>query len=612
MNCPSPKDLLQRYFGYPGFRPYQADIIDALMNGQDVLGVIATGGGKSICYQIPALAKKGLCIVISPLISLMKDQVDGLFENGIPAAYLNSTLSSDRRLRIETDILHGNLKILYISPERLMTRGFIDFLKQVPLSLFAIDEAHCISQWGHEFRPEYRKLSIIRNTFPNVPIIALTATATPSVRGDIISELHLTDPAVYVGSFDRQNLTYEICEKINPDRQVIDFVRSHSDESGIIYCFSKKQVNDLTALLQKNGIDARAYHADLAPSVRSATQEQFLRDDILVVVATVAFGMGIDKPDVRYVIHYDLPKSIENYYQETGRAGRDGDKAVCMLLYARSDFKKIEGLLKKLPNGVERQIGFKRLNDMLGFCETRACRRTVLLTYFGEDSKEIQCNSCDNCKRGIQTIDGYDVLSLLSTCILELKEPCGVSYLADMLCGTATDRIVLRGHDKLPSFGSGVVVHDVPVKKPQWLFWIKELIYCGYLTSNDAKYPVVLCNAKTRSALAKEICVRLAEPEFQSTLLTDSSTGSVLEDGSLSPGDEELYKCLCALRKDIADSEEVPPYQIFSNRTLKEIARKRPKTTYDLIRIWGIGEHKLKMYGAVFLDAVSTFHVKLR
>jgi ATP-dependent DNA helicase RecQ len=249
---------------------------------------------------------------------------------------------------------------------------------------------------------------------------------------------------------------------------------------------------------------------------------------------------------------------------------------------------------------------------MLGFCETRACRRTVLLTYFGEDFKEISCDSCDNCKRGIQTIDGYEILSLLSTCISELKEPYGVSYLADMLCGTATDRIVLRGHDKLPSFGSGVVMHDVPVKKPQWLFWIKELIYCGYLTSNDSKYPVVLCNAKTRSALAKEICVRLAEPEFQSTLLTDSSIRSVLGDVSLSPGDEELYKCLCALRKEIAYSEEVPPYQIFSNRTLKEIACKRPQTTYDLIRIWGIGERKLKMYGAVVLDAIAAFQADVR
>ena len=600
MNSPSPKTLLQKYFGYPGFRPHQADIIDSILRGRDVLGVIATGGGKSICYQIPALVKEGLCVVISPLISLMKDQVDGLCENGVPAAYLNSTLSSDRRRRIEHEIVSGGLKILYISPERLSAPGFIDFLRSVPVSLFAIDEAHCISQWGHEFRPEYRKLSAIKRFFPDTPIIALTATATPSVRGDIISELNLHDPDIYVGSFNRQNLTYEICEKTNPDRQVIDFLLDHKDESGIVYCFSKKQVDTLTALLQKNGIKARAYHADLAPSIRSSTQEQFLRDDIRVIVATIAFGMGIDKPDVRYVIHYDLPKSIENYYQETGRAGRDGDPATCMLLYARSDFKKIEGLLRKLPDGVERQIGFKRLNDMLGYCETRSCRRTVLLTYFGENFTEISCNSCDNCEQGIKTIDGHEILSKLATCIDALEQPYGVSHLADIMSGIATEKVKIRGHDTIPSFGAGK-----SVKKPQWIFWIKELIYCGYLTNTNTQYSVVLCNAKTQSALKRDICVRLAEPEFQSTLeiTKEEKHGDVLLDSS----DEALYRQLCSLRKDIADYEEVPPYQIFSNRTLQEISRKRPRNTHDLINIWGIGEHKLKMYGTVFLDAISAF-----
>ena len=605
MNNPSPKTLLQRYFGYPGFKPHQADIIDSILRGQDVLCVIATGGGKSICYQIPALAKEGLCVVISPLISLMKDQVDGLCENGISAAYLNSTLSSDRRRSIEKDILSGELKILYISPERLFAQGFIEFLRSVPINLFAIDEAHCISQWGHEFRPEYRKLSVIRSFFPHIPIIALTATAPPSVRSDIIKELNLHDPAIYIGTFNRQNLTYEICEKTNPDRQVMDFVSQHKNEPGIIYCFSKKQVNTLTALLQKNGIEARAYHADLPPSVRSSTQEQFLCDDIRVIVATIAFGMGIDKPDVRYVIHYDLPKSIEHYYQETGRAGRDGDPAICMLLYARSDFKKIEGLFRKLPDGVERQIGFKRLNDMLGYCETRSCRRTVLLTYFGENFNEISCDNCDNCKQGIKTVDGYEILSHLAACIHALEHPCGVSYLADMMCGIATDKIKMRGHDALPVFGAGKFA-----KKPEWIFWMKELIYCGYLTSNNAQYPVVLCNAKTQAALKKEICVRLAEPEFQSALLTTKAPER--EDGLLSQYDEALYRRLCEIRKDIADYEEVPPYQIFSNRTLQEIARKRPRNTHDLINIWGIGEHKLKMYGTVVLDAVAAFQADVR
>ena len=596
MSVPHPEEVLHRWFGYRSFRPGQKEIINQVLEGNDVLAVIATGGGKSLCYQVPALIREGTGIVLSPLIALMKDQVDCLSQSGIPAAFLNSSQDFKDKRTIEESIKNGTIRILYVSPERMVQTSFLDFLKTIRISLFAIDEAHCISQWGHEFRPEYRQLSIIRKTFEDVPIIALTATATPSVRNDIISELSLHNPSVFVGTFNRDNLVYRIEKKIDPERQLIDFLQDNPQKSGIIYCFSKKNVADLAKLLQKNGFSALPYHADLPKSVRHETQDRFLKDEVRIIVATVTFGMGINKPDVRFVIHYDLPKNLEHYYQETGRAGRDGDPAECLLLYSRSDFRKIEYLIEQMADGTEKQVALRKLHEMIGYCESRACRRAVLLTYFGENWDKVSCGMCDSCHMGRKTVDSREQLKIIMTSLAELKDDYGVSYIADIVSGTLDEKVVSRGHQNLSCFGLGK-----QHRRGLWVYWIREFIACGYLSRTMSKYPVVRKNSRTQKAIAGEIPVRIGEPDFQASL-----SGSTTPEEEF-PSDNNLYEILRDVRKSLADLHDVPPFRIFPNRSLREMARMKPRSADDMRYVYGVGERRLERYGKAFLDAIREY-----
>ncbi len=470
------KEILRRYFGYSEFRQLQQDIIHDVLKGNDVLVLMPTGGGKSLCYQYPSLLLKGLTIVVSPLISLMKNQVDSLRSNGVAAEYINSSLNYEEIAKIKSALLQNRIRMLYIAPERLTIPSFLSFLKGLKISLFAIDEAHCISEWGHDFRPEYRQLKIIGSSFPEVPIIALTATATQKVREDIINQLGLRDCKKYIASFNRENLFYHVVPKQDALQQIVEFLKTKPHESGIIYCYSRKSVEDLTENLRIAGFRALAYHAGLPASTRSSNQEKFIRDDVEVLVATIAFGMGIDKPNIRFVIHHDMPKNLEAYYQETGRAGRDGLRSDCILFYSYGDRRKIEYFINQMTNEKERQIAHNKLNDIINFCETNECRRKLLLEYFGEDYKEKKCRSCDNCLTGGEEIEATGEMLTILSCVEELSENFGITYCIDVLTAGKSRRLIQNGHESLRSYGSG---KNLP--KKMWHGFVRELIRRGYL-----------------------------------------------------------------------------------------------------------------------------------
>ena len=486
--------LLARHFGHSTFLPHQEEIIDSVLEGRDVLAVIATGGGKSLCYQFPAIMKGGLCVVISPLISLMKDQVDGLREMGIRAACLHSALSVDERVRIEEDLGRGEVQILYLSPEKVSRHTFLSRLQKTDLSLFAVDEAHCISQWGHEFRPEYRKLGILKKMFPEVPIIALTATATPAVQSDIVRQLHLQSPRMVVGSFLRPNLAYAVVPKKDAYRQLCGTILRHRNDPGIVYCNSKRTVETLAKRLQRDGFSALPYHAGLPGDRRAKIQEDFSKNRTLVIVATIAFGMGIDKPDVRYVVHYDLPQNLEHYYQESGRAGRDGKESECVLLYSRGDRRKVQYFLEKIEDGVERDLAYRRLGALIDYCEGSSCRMQAILAYFGERCSP--CGICDLCRNPRETFDGTDIATLAIRCTTELSSSFGVSYISDVLRGSGGKRIRERGDDRIPSWGRGK-----DYSREEWQQYLHQLIRTGYLSLQGDRYPVVAVTANGRGVL---------------------------------------------------------------------------------------------------------------
>ncbi len=586
---------LKQYFGYDEFRFPQKEIITDVLNKKDVFVLMPTGGGKSLCYQLPALMQEGLTVVISPLIALMKDQVDSLKQNGIRAEFFNSSLSSSEKDRVKSELLNKKLSLLYVAPERLMQESFLEILRNLPINLFAIDEAHCISEWGHDFRPEYRNLSKIKQLFSNIPIIALTATATPRVKEDILKQLHLNQASKYQASFNRTNLFYLIEEKTNTLDQCLKFLKKHPGESGIIYCHSRNNVENLTESLQKNNVNALAYHAGLDDSTRKANQDRFIKEETVVMVATVAFGMGIDKPNVRFIIHADLPSNLERYYQETGRAGRDGLDSECLLLFSLGDREKIKFFINQKEDPIEQEIAGIQLKNMINYASGSKCRRFGLLEYFGESFDEQNCKACDNCLSPKETFDGTEVSQKILSCIFRVGQRFGTKYVSDVLTGKRSAQIRQNRHDSLSTFN---IVKDFNGRQLQ--SFMQELAGNGYLLQTDGKYPVLRLTPKSTPVLKGREKIYLTKPAV-SLISTKSSTYEAI------PFNMTLFNILRDLRRELASEQNLPPYIIFSDASLKEMATYYPRTKAEFSQIKGVGEQKLNQYGEIFIKQIDSY-----
>ncbi|PYK58232.1 MAG: DNA helicase RecQ [Verrucomicrobia bacterium] len=613
---------LKKHFGYDAFRPLQQEIINDALSGRDVFALLPTGGGKSLCFQLPALLREGVTIVVSPLIALMKDQVDALRTSGIAATFLNSTLAGHEARERLRGLDRNQFCLLYVAPERLMMENFLERALNWNIAQIAIDEAHCISEWGHDFRPEYRELKKLRDVFPDLPIMALTATATERVRGDIIKQLKLRDPRCYVASFNRPNLTYRVVAKSSAYQQVLDFIRGHPNESGIVYCASRKSTDALAEKLTKDGIKALPYHAGMEPRERTRNQEAFLRDDARVITATIAFGMGINKPNVRFIIHYDLPKNIEGYYQETGRAGRDGLPSECVLLFSVGDVVKQRRFIEEKSES-EQRIAHQQLRTMIAYAETRHCRRATLLRYFGEiwppgsveagvspasarrsaaeaaaTGQEISCNACDNCLEPRETFDGTIPAQKFLSCVHRVQAKqgfgFGLNHIAEVLIGGATEAIKKRGHDQLSTFGIGA-----DLKREQWQRIGRELLRLGLVEAAPGKFATLSVTDAGMMALRKRTPITLTKP-----IETPPKKVRVPRAGEIEC-DEELFERLRALRRKIADERDVPAYIIFSDATLREMARACPQTKSQFAQIAGVGQQKLKEFAEPFLAEIG-------
>jgi ATP-dependent DNA helicase RecQ len=590
----TPIQALQKYFGYKEFRHQQDAIIQHVLNGQHVLALMPTGGGKSLCYQLPAVLMNGLTIVISPLIALMKDQVDSLNVNGIPAAFLNSTQSPDEQQRI-TDQLKGNkIKLLYLAPERLFGPGstLIPFLKSLPVCLVAIDEAHCISHWGHDFRPEYLMLANLKNEFPKIPVIALTATADKLTRKDILEKLNLTNPVEFVSSFNRANITYKVVPKRNSFKQLLAFLNQRKEDSGIIYCLSRKSTEELAADLKSHGFLAAAYHAGMDNADKARNQEAFLRDEVKIIVATIAFGMGINKPNVRYVVHVDLPKNIEGYYQETGRAGRDGLPSDALLLYSYGDANKLQYFAKIEGNQEQTAIMLKKLDDMVKYCQVQSCRRQYLMQYFDESFPD-NCGSCDVCLSEYEKFDATLIAQKALSAVARLKERFGNTYVIDFLRGSKREKI-WEEHKQLKTYGIGA-----EISRADWFRYFRELVTQGYLQVTDDAYPVLKLTDKSEAVLKGQQKVEL----IASQTMEERETEVI-------PYEAGLLQELKLTRRDIAANENVPAYIIISDAALLEMATYLPQDLGELRLISGFGDIKLARYGREFLVPLKNYCVK--
>ena len=592
---PQPLDVLREVFGFQAFRPGQDTVIEQLVAGKDVLAIMPTGGGKSLCYQIPALVRPGLAIVVSPLIALIKDQVDALRANGVAAAGLHSGLARDELMEVYGQLWRGDLKLLYVAPERILLPDFLARLQEMPLALIAIDEAHCISQWGHDFRPEYAELGRLRHLFPHIPLVALTATADDATRQDILNRLVLNDPLVHLASFDRPNIRYTLVEKFKPSEQLLHYVQKQAGQCGIVYCTSRKRTEEVADLVKVRNYRAACYHAGLPSEQRAAVQDAFIRDDLDIVVATVAFGMGIDKPNVRFVVHYDIPKNIEAYYQETGRAGRDGLPAEALLLFDPADIERVRGLLENNENAEQRQVEIFKLNLMSAFAEAQTCRRQVLLNYFGEYHAE-PCGNCDICLDPPKTYDGTDDARKALSCVYRVGQRYGMGHVIEVLRGAQSQRIRELGHDKLTTYGIGK-----DQSHEYWLSVLRQLIHKGLLVQNITRHLVLQLTEAARPVLRGDQPLELAVPRTE-LLSAKKLRRRELE---LAQGeDATLFRELRKLRKQLAEEEGIPPYVVFNDATLLELAQFKPVTEADLLTINGVGYRKLERFGEAFLECI--------
>ncbi|MFU8848261.1 MAG: DNA helicase RecQ [Opitutales bacterium] len=598
MNVTNLLASLKSVFGYDAFRPLQQEIIEATLGGRDVLAILPTGGGKSLCYQLPALQREGLTVVVSPLIALMKDQVDQLQAAGVAATFLNSSVSGGEARARLSGLERGEYKLLYLAPERLFLPDFLEKLKRWRVTALAIDEAHCISEWGHDFRPEYRQLASLRQHFPGASVIALTATATERVQKDIVQQLQLKGPEQYVASFNRPNLTYRVLPKQHPRRQVLDYAAANRDVSGIVYCQSRKAVEDYALALQDAGHKAMPYHAGLSQSERIANQEAFIRDDVQVICATIAFGMGINKPNVRYVLHADLPKNIESYYQETGRAGRDGLPAECLLLFSGGDISKYMHFIEQMEDEQAARIARQQLRQMADFAEFADCRRGALLRYFGESYHEPNCSSCDNCLDDREEVDVTIECQKLLSCIFRINQsgyPMGLNHAVDVLRGSENLKVLGKGHQKLSTHGIG---KDQPAE--YWQGLGKQLIQRGYLKLSDDGYNTVELTPEAGRALRERQTFRMKPIQTKVTAAVRSKAKS----GSIEC-DEGLFEVLRKMRKELADARGVPPYVIFGDVALRQMARRYPREEAAFLAIPGVGQRKLQDYGGQFIEVID-------
>ncbi|WP_100640686.1 DNA helicase RecQ [Marinobacter salexigens] len=597
----SPEQVLHEVFGYESFRPLQGDIIHELISGGDALVLMPTGGGKSLCYQVPALVRSGTAVVISPLIALMQDQVAALRELGVKAAFLNSTMDFEQARATEYALSTGELDLLYCAPERLIQPRTLQLLHDASISLFAIDEAHCVSQWGHDFRSDYLQLAVLADEFPAIPRIALTATADERTRKEIAERLSLTEARHFISGFDRPNIQYRIAPKTNANKQLLDFIKAeHESDCGIVYCLSRNKVDATAKMLAEKGYTALPYHAGLPANDRARNQERFLREEGVIIVATIAFGMGIDKPDVRFVAHLDLPKSLEAYYQETGRAGRDGKPSTAWMVYGLQDVIKLRQMLEASQgNDHFKRIERQKLDAMLGLCEVTKCRRQVLLNYFG-DNLDAPCGNCDTCLTPPETWDGTVAVQKALSCVFRTGQRFGVTYLIDVLRGSENERVMQFGHHQVSTYGIGT---ELSVN--EWKSVYRQLVANGYLRADPEGYGALQLTEQCRPLLKGEQKVELRKDPIVKKAVGRSSgnrTGSTVKDQIT---DHVGWEALRACRKELAEKQGVPPYVIFHDTTLFDMLERKPKTLDELASVSGVGAAKLEKYGEIFLAAIA-------